>query len=232
MLPFIDYIATKKIIASALNTLMGGISKVFEALSTDPEDTPDNLGLADIDHFAQFIRGTKVPQRDPVLAATPDARPARGCSRRSAARHAHVSSIVTAPAGTVINGGAFTVPDALGNKIIHPFGYLLLHGTGDGIVQAPAADTANKLRSVPLWGLRTHQRPMRDLKSLTLEKTPSSVTTAKCCHQWENNSSRSSILCSAGRVGEPCGCSFPRIHAPAALAGTIARTRGAALLRP
>src|ERR1700756_686125 len=40
-------------------------------ITTDPEDTPDNLGLADIDHFAQFIRGTKVPPRDVALAATP-----------------------------------------------------------------------------------------------------------------------------------------------------------------
>jgi CxxC motif-containing protein (DUF1111 family) len=80
-------------------------------------------------------------------------------------------TIVTAPAGTVINGGAFTVPDALGNKIIHPFGDFLLHdiGTGDGIVQNPPADTANKLRTVPLWGLRMHPRHMHDLKSLTLE---------------------------------------------------------------
>jgi hypothetical protein len=37
----------------------------------DPEDVPDDLGLADIDHFAQFIRGTMVPPRDAALAATP-----------------------------------------------------------------------------------------------------------------------------------------------------------------
>src|SRR4029077_16527904 len=30
-------------------------------VTADPEDVPDNLGLADIDLFAQFIRGTKVP---------------------------------------------------------------------------------------------------------------------------------------------------------------------------
>ena len=29
--------------------------------TSDPEDVPDGLGLANIDHFAQFIRGTKVP---------------------------------------------------------------------------------------------------------------------------------------------------------------------------
>src|ERR1700746_1998597 len=33
-------------------------------VTTDPEDHPDALGLADIDHFAQFVRGTKVPPRD------------------------------------------------------------------------------------------------------------------------------------------------------------------------
>src|SRR6202011_5441905 len=39
-------------------------------VTADPEDVPDSLGLADIDHFAQFIRGTKVPPRDTVLAKT------------------------------------------------------------------------------------------------------------------------------------------------------------------
>src|SRR6201998_3146373 len=37
----------------------------------DPEDVPDDLGLADIDHVAQFIRGTMAPPRDTALAATP-----------------------------------------------------------------------------------------------------------------------------------------------------------------
>jgi hypothetical protein len=39
-------------------------------ITPDPEDVPDDLGLADIDHFAQFVRGTKVPPRDATLAAT------------------------------------------------------------------------------------------------------------------------------------------------------------------
>jgi CxxC motif-containing protein (DUF1111 family) len=72
----------------------------------------------------------------------------------------------------VVNGGTFTIPEALGNKIIHPFSDFLLHdvGTGDGIVQtATAPDTANKLRTSPLWGLRTKSRFMHDLKSLTLD---------------------------------------------------------------
>jgi CxxC motif-containing protein (DUF1111 family) len=140
-------------------------------ITPDPEDTPDNLGLADIDHFAQFIRGTKVPPRDAALAATPVSQAGEKIFETIGCATCHVSAIVTAPPGTSINGGAFTVPEALGNKIIHPYSDFLLHdiGTGDGIVQNPPADTANKLRTVPLWGLRMHPRHMHDLKSLTLE---------------------------------------------------------------
>ena len=35
--------------------------------TNDPEDAPDELGMANIDHFAQFMRGTKVPPRDTAL---------------------------------------------------------------------------------------------------------------------------------------------------------------------
>ncbi len=137
----------------------------------DPEDQPDDLGLADIDHFAQFIRGTMVPPRDAALAATPAAIRGGELFRRVGCGVCHVESITTAPAGTVIDGGMFVVPEALGDKIIHPFGDFLLHdiGTGDGIVQVGPQDTANKLRTAPLWGLRTKPRFMHDLGSLSLE---------------------------------------------------------------
>jgi CxxC motif-containing protein (DUF1111 family) len=137
----------------------------------DPEDQPDDLGLADIDHFAQFIRGTMVPPRDTALAATPAAIRGGELFHRIGCGVCHVESIITAPAGTVIDGGMFIVPDALGDKIIHPFGDFLLHdiGTGDGIVQVGPQDTANKLRTAPLWGLRTKPRFMHDLRSLSLE---------------------------------------------------------------
>jgi CxxC motif-containing protein (DUF1111 family) len=140
-------------------------------ITKDPEDVPDELGLADIDHFAQFIRGTMVPPRDAALAATPAAIRGGELFSRVGCGVCHVQSITTAPAGTVIDGGMFTVPDALGDKIIHPFGDFLLHdiGTGDGIVQVGPQDTANKLRTAPLWGLRTKPRFMHDLRSLSLE---------------------------------------------------------------
>jgi len=137
----------------------------------DPEDVPDELGLADIDHFAQFVRGTKVPPRDAKLVATADASAGQAIFEKIQCNTCHVENITTAPTGTVINGGAFTVPDALGSKIIHPFSDFLLHDieTGDGIVQAGPADTANKLRTAALWGLRMRPRYMHDLKSLTLD---------------------------------------------------------------
>ncbi len=139
-------------------------------ITADPEDVPDSLGLAAIDHFAQFIRGTKVPPRDTTLAATPAASTGFRLFEKIGCGICHVKTIVTAPAGTVINGGAFTVPEALGNKKIHPFSDYLLHdiGTGDGIVQGGPQDTRNKLRTAPLWGLRERPRFMHDLKSLSI----------------------------------------------------------------
>jgi CxxC motif-containing protein (DUF1111 family) len=139
--------------------------------TTDPEDAADTLGMAHIDHFTQFIRGTEVPPRDTVLAASADAQSGQGMFESIGCNVCHVESITTAPAGTVIDGGMYTVPDALGNKIIHPFSDFLLHdvGTGDGIFQAGPADTVNKLRTAPLWGLGTRSRYMHDLASQTLE---------------------------------------------------------------
>ena len=138
---------------------------------SDPEDTPDELGLANIDHFTQFVRGTKVPPRDATLAATLDAQAGQKLFEAIGCNICHVESMTTVPAGTVLNGGVFMVPDALGSKIIHPFGDFLLHdvGTGDGIVQTGPQDTADKVRTVPLWGLRMKARFMHDLTSLTLQ---------------------------------------------------------------
>jgi CxxC motif-containing protein (DUF1111 family) len=141
-------------------------------VTTDPEDKPDNLGLADIDHFTQFIRGTKVPPRDATLSATAAAIEGEQLFNRIGCNTCHVQTIVTAKPGTVINGGKFVVPDALGNKIIHPFSDFLLHdvGTAGGIVQTAAfQDSANKFRTPALWGLRMRPRYMHDLLSVTLE---------------------------------------------------------------
>jgi CxxC motif-containing protein (DUF1111 family) len=141
-------------------------------ITSDPEDSPDSLGMADIDHFAQFIRGTKAPPRDAELAATPEAQAGERHFKRIRCNACHVETLFTAPAGTVINANTYTVSAALGDKIIHPFSDFLLHdvGTGDGIVQGGPADTANKLRTPALWGLHIKSRFMHDLSSVTLNQ--------------------------------------------------------------
>ena len=137
--------------------------------TTDPEDQPGSDGLADIDHFARFMRASQAPPRDTALAATSDAQTGAALFHNIGCDICHVSSITTAPAGTVINRGAFTVPASLGSKVIHPYSDFLLHdvGTGDGIVQNGPADTANKMRTQPLWGLHTRSRLMHDLSTFT-----------------------------------------------------------------
>ena len=87
----------------------------------------------------------------------------------------HVSTLVTAPAGTKVNGGAFRVPEALGSKVFHPYSDFLTHdiGTGDGIPILPTAefaDSASKMRTAPLWALRTRNRLMHDGLSFTKEE--------------------------------------------------------------
>ncbi len=156
----------------------------------EPNSKAGSDGLEDIDRFARFIRATKAPPRDATLAQTPEAQEGSQLFDRIGCNTCHVRTLVTAPAGTAINGGAFTVPDALGNKQFHPYGDFLLHdvGTGDGIAvameehygkgsgkkswqkfsYADLQTAANKVRTAPLWGVRTHSRLMHDAASLTL----------------------------------------------------------------
>src|SRR5207237_2461655 len=124
-----------------------------------------------VDYCARFLRDTKVSSSYAVIASTASAVAGGRLFDSTGCSTCHVSSITTARPGTVIDGGTFVVPEALGNKIIHPYGDFLLHdiGTGDGIVQAGPQDTANKLRTAPLWGLRTRPRLMHDHGSLTME---------------------------------------------------------------
>jgi CxxC motif-containing protein (DUF1111 family) len=176
---------------------------------TEPNSQPDPKdGLEDIDHFARFMRASKAPPRDEKLAATDAAKHGSELFDRIGCAICHVRTLQTAKAGTAINGGKFTVPDALGDKQFHPFSDFLLHdvGTGDGIAIAilehyrmsrqvaetiaspnysprtvdqmvrcenfsfkAIQDAANKLRTPPLWGLRTHARLMHDGESLTLD---------------------------------------------------------------
>jgi CxxC motif-containing protein (DUF1111 family) len=149
----------------------------------DPEDTPGPDGLADIDHFARFVRATKAPPRDLQLVDTAETKKGSALFDKLGCATCHVRTLQTSPAGTAINGGTFTLPPALGDRVFHPFSDFLLHdvGTGDGIVfavtehfgayylsmQASMNPTANRMRTAPLWGVRTRSRLMHDGASLT-----------------------------------------------------------------
>ncbi len=135
-------------------------------------EDPDN----DIDAFAQFMRASKAPSRDTRLAATSDAQIGASLFHSVGCDICHIPTLTTAAPGTLINGGAFTVPPALGNKIIHPYSDFLLHdvGTGDGIAQTNIAgtntldqSTRNKMRTAPLWGSRTRNELMHDAETYT-----------------------------------------------------------------
>jgi CxxC motif-containing protein (DUF1111 family) len=128
---------------------------------TTPNDN-DN----DIAQFAAFMRATKVPPRGPI---TPAVMQGQAIFEQIGCNNCHAETLVTAPAGTAIHGGLFVIPEALGGKQIHPFSDYLLHdiGTGDGIVQNGPADTQYKMRTMPLWGLRTRTQLMHDAQSST-----------------------------------------------------------------
>jgi CxxC motif-containing protein (DUF1111 family) len=134
----------------------------------DPVADPEDDGV-DVVAFADFIRSTKAPPRGSITA---DVQAGEALFDTTGCAVCHTPSITTARPGTKINGGVFTVPNALGNKIIHPYSDFLLHdiGTGDGIPVLPLpeyAATANQMRTAPLWALRTRNRLMHDGLSLT-----------------------------------------------------------------
>jgi Di-haem oxidoreductase, putative peroxidase len=154
-------------------------------VTVDPEDVNN-----DIDVFASFMRATKAPSRargderfpgaDPDIVAgsnifsnMPGAPAGQSCVT------CHVRNIRTAAVGSQLGGGAIPVPAALGCKVIHPFGDFLMHniGTGDRIVQTTfpcitTLDQSNQLRmrTAPLWGVRTRDRLMHDGESLTFNQ--------------------------------------------------------------
>jgi CxxC motif-containing protein (DUF1111 family) len=134
----------------------------------DPVPDPEDDGV-DVVAFADFMRATKAPPRGTITA---DVSAGETLFSKTGCAVCHTPSITTARSGAKINGGEFTVPNALGNKIIHPYSDYLLHdiGTGDGIPVLPLpeyASTATQMRTAPLWALRTRNRLMHDGLSFT-----------------------------------------------------------------
>jgi CxxC motif-containing protein (DUF1111 family) len=168
--------------------------EVTRLCSTGPEpnDAPGPDGLSDIDRFARFVRSTKAPARDSQLAGSAAATKGNALFKKIGCATCHVEKLTTAPAGTKINGGTFTIPEALGSVTFYPYGDFLMHnvGTGDGILQATREHYGNrvfqmmsgylakqnfessryKIRTAPLWGVRLRPRLMHDGSSLTLRE--------------------------------------------------------------
>ena len=118
------------------------------------------------------MRSTKAPLRGPITA---DVLSGEQLFTQVGCAICHVPSITTAAPGARINGDSFSVPGALGNKVIHPYSDFLLHdiGTGDGIPILPQpeyAATATQIRTAPLWGLRTRNRLMHDGLTFTRQE--------------------------------------------------------------
>lgn len=158
--------------------------------ATEPNDSPGPDGLDDVDRFARFIRSSKAPARDSQGAETPPAKRGSELFDKIGCATCHVRTLTTAPAGTKVNGGTFTIPAALGRKTFYPFSDFLLHniGSGDGIA-VPMQEhygqkmyqikwknfspdrfqaARDKIRTAPLWGVRLRNRLMHDGESLTL----------------------------------------------------------------
>jgi CxxC motif-containing protein (DUF1111 family) len=122
----------------------------------DPEDTGGAFG-EDVELFADFMRALSAPPR----LASEDDREIRsglrvfesiGCDT------CHVPELRTAGTGTLLHGGTFRVPRALGRKRFHPYADFLLHdiGTGPDILrEGLPAEARHRVRTAALWGLGT-----------------------------------------------------------------------------
>ena len=123
----------------------------------EPEDTGGKFG-EDVELFTDFMRALSAPPR-----LLPSGKKEReeieegfkvfksiGCAV------CHLPELVTAKTGSLVNGGSFRVPEALGNKRFHPYGDFLLHdiGTGPNILrEGMPPEARKKVRTAALWGM-------------------------------------------------------------------------------
>jgi len=146
------------------NTLLG--DPVDDGVA-DPEDTGGRFG-EDVELFANFMRALSAPPR--LLPGDRKEREeveegfkvfkSTGCAT------CHLPELVTASEGAWVNGRAFRVPKALGNKKFHPYGDFLLHdiGTGPTILrEGMPPELSGRIRTAALWGIGTrliHGEPL------------------------------------------------------------------------
>jgi len=166
------------------NTSLGRFVGFGSGFDTVPDDTPCDDGSGDlcgedtardIETFAEFMRATQAPPQDRDIQKkfATDIQAGRALFESMNGQYScsvcHIPSITTGNACQPINGGAFRIPTALARKTIHPFGDFLLHdiGTGDLIVQNGGPITRTRVRTAPLWGVRTRTNLMHDGETFT-----------------------------------------------------------------
>jgi CxxC motif-containing protein (DUF1111 family) len=125
----------------------------------DPEDKGKEFG-EDVESFTSFMRSLSAPPR-----LLPEDKKERNeieegfkAFKSSGCSACHLPEMETASEGTLINGKTFRVPKALANKKFHPYGDFLLHDVGTGptiLREGMPAESRNKIRTAPLWGLGT-----------------------------------------------------------------------------
>ncbi len=169
------------------NTSLGrfvGFGTIFDTVPDDTpcEDDPTVLcgedAEQDVEVFAEFMRATQAPPQDRDIQkqfATDIAAGAalfESMNGQYSCSVCHVPSITTGNRCQPINGGEFLIPEALARKTIHPFGDFLLHdiGTGDLIVQNGGPITRTRVRTAPLWGVRTRTNLMHDGLTFTFHE--------------------------------------------------------------
>ena len=146
-----------------------GVTKfgVLLDAADDPEDTIQSDGRADIDRFADFMRGLAPP---PTLNQSNSAQAGHTLFNQIGCGGCHVESITTAanPAAFVppTSGGVpitSSLNNILANQTFHPFSDFLLHdmgSLGDGITSGAAGP--RMMRTAPLWGVRAKSRLLHD----------------------------------------------------------------------
>jgi CxxC motif-containing protein (DUF1111 family) len=146
------------------NTLLG--DPVDDGVA-DPEDTGGRFGEY-VESFANFMRALSAPPRLLPRDRKEREKAEEGFKvfKSTGCAACHLPELVTASAGAWVNGRAFRVPKALGNKKFHPYGDFLLHdiGTGPTILREEMPpESRGRIRTAALWGIGTrlmHGEPL------------------------------------------------------------------------
>jgi hypothetical protein len=109
----------------------------------------------------------------------------------------HVERLTTAPSGTKINGGTYTIPVALGSVTFHLYGDFLMHdvGTGNGILQATREHYGNKVFQM-MSGYLSKQdfESSRNKIRTEVSIAPHATVTSSCKHPYARRSQPQSEL--------------------------------------